>query len=294
MKQADTQENNSAFRKAIEQKFGHTSDVPEGFTDNVMKQVMAESNPADRQRKHLWPWFSATAIALVLLTITFWPRQSTTISTVAVVSENMEDAPKPQQEIVDNKKTVTPIIAKKPNKVAQTVAGTKSNNSHTTVGSHGVLNENVHYASCISKDTLTYQAPFHMEDFIRKLADYNHVKGETLDCTSGKKDTAAVSIVFVFEDRDEQNLFGRLLQAACWYDDKTPGYLLNYSHQQFFFHLKDMRLGLKYLWIAERVNGKILLYSTHSPIDTETSSECFREYRDKLTNTSIHQKSIEI
>lgn len=103
-----------------------------------------------------------------------------------------------------------------------------------------------------------------------------------------------VSMAYVFEDNENLNLFDRLLQAACWYDGKTPGYFLNYSYRQFFFCLKDLRLGLKYLWIAERVNGKILLYSTHSPIETDVSSECYQEYRDKLTHTSIHQKTTDL
>ena len=75
---------------------------------------------------------------------------------------------------------------------------------------------------------------------------------------------------------------------ACWYSDETPGYLLNFSHQQFFFELKDMRKRLQYRWIAERVNGKILLYSTCAPLGTKESSTCYQEYRDEL----MHIKSI--
>ena len=133
-----------------------------------------------------------------------------------------------------------------------------------------------------------------MEEFIVKIANYHHIKCDSLSCAIGKDDSDVVSTAYVFPDTKELDLFRRLLQAACWYNDKMPGYLLNYSHQQFFFCLKDMRKGLKYLWIAERVRNKILLYSTHSPLDTEVSSDGFREYRDKLTNTSINQKSKKI
>ena len=133
-----------------------------------------------------------------------------------------------------------------------------------------------------------------MEEFIVKIANYHHIKCDSLSCAIGKDDSDVVSTAYVFPDTEELDLFRRLLQAACWYDDKMPGYLLNYSHQQFFFCLKDMRKGLKYLWIAERVRNKILLYSTHLPLDTEVSSDGFREYRDKLTNTSINQKSKKI
>lgn len=151
------------------------------------------------------------------------------------------------------------------------------------------VDENLHYASLTVNDSSTnYQPPSRMEEFIVKMADYHKVKGESLACSSGKDDTLTVCTAYVFEDTRSLNLFSRLLQAACWYEDTAPGYLLNYSHQQFFFQLKDLRLGMQYLWIAERIRGKILMYCTHSPLDTVVSSDCFREYRDKLSNTYIN------
>ena len=273
------------------------------YEDKALREALrrkygAPQKPmASRSSKHtpLWPWLSVAAVALILLALTFWPKQDTTTQAVAVVSEKMKDAPKtlverlteePRQELAQNVETAAPIKAEKPNKIAQApTSEIKSNDSYAIESSPRVLNEYAHYASNIAEN---YRAPRRMEDFIAKMANYNNVKGEELDCTSGKKDTTVISTAYLFEDRDELNLFGRLLQAACWYNDKTPGYLLNYSYQQFFFCLKDLHLGLKYLWIAERVNDKILLYSTHSPIDTEVSSACFKEYRDKLTHTSIN------
>lgn len=156
-------------------------------------------------------------------------------------------------------------------------------------------NEHLHHASTVTNDNLdNYQAPSRMEEFIVKLANYHHIKGDTLYCTSDKNDSTVICTAYVFEDTNETSLFRQLLLAVCWYDDKTPGYLLNCSQQQFFFFLKDMRIGLKYLWIAERVKDKILLYTTHSPLDTEVSSEYFIEYRDKISNTSNYLKSKEL
>ena len=156
-------------------------------------------------------------------------------------------------------------------------------------------NEHLHHASTVTNDNLdNYQAPSRMEEFIVKLVNYHHIKGDTLYCTSDKNDSTVICTAYVFEDTNETSLFRQLLLAACWYDDKTPGYLLNCSQQQFFFVLKDMRIGLKYLWIAERVKGKILLYTTRSPLDTEVSSEYFIEYRDKISNTSNYLKSKEL
>ena len=156
-------------------------------------------------------------------------------------------------------------------------------------------NEHLHHASTVTNDNLdNYQAPSRMEEFIVKLANYHHIKGDTLYCTSDKNDSTVICTAYVFEDTNETSLFRQLLLAVCWYDDKTPGYLLNCSQQQFFFFLKDMRIGLKYLWIAERVKDKILLYTTRSPLDTEVSSEYFIEYRDKISNTSNYLKSNEL
>lgn len=153
------------------------------------------------------------------------------------------------------------------------------------------MDENLHYASMTVNDSPNnYQPPSRMEEFIIKMADYNRVKAEPLSCASNH-DTLTVCTAYVFEDTKRLNLFSRLLQAACWYEDTTPGYLLNYSHQQFFFQLKDLRLGMQYLWIAERIRGKILLYCTRSPLDAEVSSDCFREYCDKLSNTTINPNS---
>ena len=154
---------------------------------------------------------------------------------------------------------------------------------------------NIHYAShSLAKDTVPYQDPARVDEFIAKMADYYKVKEGELRC-SAPKDSSIVSTVYVFPDkktvsagRQEVDIFSRLLQVACWYSDETPGYLLSFSHQQFFFELKDMRQQLHYRWIAERVNGKILLYCTHAPLGTKESSTCYQEYRDEL----MHIKSI--
>ena len=140
------------------------------------------------------------------------------------------------------------------------------------------------YASNEASDS-TYQEPSRMDDFIEKFARYNQVEPVALECAL-KGDSTMMSVAYVFPDKKELDVFGRLLQAACWYDDATPGYHLNFSHLQFFFELKDERKGLKYLWIADRINGKILLYSTHSPIGTTVSSECYQKLRDGLMHAN--------
>jgi hypothetical protein len=154
---------------------------------------------------------------------------------------------------------------------------------------------NLHYASLeTNTDTIPYQDPARVDEFIEKLAAYYEVKQGELKC-SQPMDSTVVSTVYVFPDKKEIDVFSRLLQVACWYSDETPGYHLNFSHCQFFFELKDMRKQLLYRWIAERVNGKILLYSTCSPIEVVVSSPCYLEYLDELMHTkSINPKTLDI
>lgn len=163
-----------------------------------------------------------------------------------------------------------------------------------TFAEHAVDDLNMHYAAHIpEEETVPYQDPARVDEFIEKMAAYHNVKEGELTCSS-TNDSNVVSRVYVFPDKKEVDVFGRLLQVACWYSDETPGYHLNFSHQQFFFELKDKRKQLQYRWIAERMNGKILLYGTNAPIGANTSSACYMEYRDKLMHTqSINTKTRE-
>ena len=141
---------------------------------------------------------------------------------------------------------------------------------------------------------MPYQDPARVDEFIEKMAAYHNVKEGQLKCAAAN-DSNVVSRVYVFPDKKEVDVFGRLLQVACCYSDETPGYHLNFSHQQFFFELKDQRKQLQYRWIAERINGRILLYGTNAPIGAQTTSACYQEYRNELMHTnSINLKTREI
>lgn len=173
----------------------------------------------------------------------------------------------------------------------------------TTKGEVGYLR----YASATKNDSVAYRAPSLFDDFIAKMADYNGVERVSLDCEdirdggivngNGKKSkgtvgrdgkennnrTKVISAAYVFTENNEVDVFGRLLQMACWYDNKSPGYLLNISRQQFFFCLNDERKGEKYLWTAERIDGnRILVFCTHSPMEVSVSSACYQEYKEHL------------
>ena len=248
---------------------------------------------ASRKKSFVLPvpvrWLIAASVALLIGFVCFNSIESNEDN---VVAEMKTDKPQEHRMVSNNA-----VSNESPTKEQTdgTNTGLTIHNSNVNNIIAKVTDENLHRASNVINDTVdNYQSPSRMEEFIVKIANYHHIKCDSLSCAIGKDDSDVVSTAYVFPDTEELDLFRRLLQAACWYDDKMPGYLLNYSHQQFFFCLKDMRKGLKYLWIAERVRNKILLYSTHSPLDTEVSSDGFREYRDKLSNTSINQKSKKI
>lgn len=248
---------------------------------------------ASRKKSFVLPvpvrWLIAASVALLIGFVCFNSIESNEDN---VVAEMKTDKPQEHRMVSNNA-----VSNESPSKEQTdgTNTGLTIHNSNVNNIIAKVTDENLHRASNVINDTVdNYQSPSRMEEFIVKIANYHHIKCDSLSCAIGKDDSDVVSTAYVFPDTEELDLFRRLLQAACWYDDKMPGYLLNYSHQQFFFCLKDMRKGLKYLWIAERVRNKILLYSTHSPLDTEVSSDGFREYRDKLSNTSINQKSKKI
>jgi hypothetical protein len=272
-------------------------EVPVDFCDSIMEEIAPKQS-----RRPIWRWMAAAASLLLLIGIgvTLFPFSSQT-NKENLLAKNVESMPKSTPSPVKNVETNSKDgvnTALKPEKTTleKVVKRQKTTenrqekveSSQETVVNAQYTNPNLHYAAYTSLDDSTYQAPSRMDEFITKMADYNKVKGVPLMCAFDSSDTTAISKAYVFEDKQELNLFGRLLQAACWYDSKTPGYLLNFSNQQFFFTLKDLHKNEKYLWIAERiVGGRILLFSSHSPIETEVSSACYQNYREQLTHTNF-------
>ena len=285
-------------------------DDPDALTDRIMEslpeqevQPTAEMQQLNHrtQAVALWRWLSIAASILLIIgigtTLMKKERTSDSGSLVAKVEETQDAAP-----VTAAAKEVKPIRTEaKPQTVKSQTMELQTRESQTAqpAKSDETYDEptdpNLHYASNeLTKDTVPYQDPARVDSFIARLAAYYDVRQGELECTQ-PAGSNVVSSVYVFPDKQEINVFNRLLQVACWYSDETPGYFLNFSHQQFFFELKDMRKQLKYRWIAERINGKILLYGTHAPLGTKESSACYQEYRDELMHiNSINHKTKEI
>ena len=285
------------LRKALNRREARRTkpEVPADFCDSIMQEIAPK-----KSRPVIWRWVAAAACLAVIVGIgmKMLPTESPTQPGKEIIAKAEEPA------------TVIPVSSDKETgdrsqetEVVKQESGDRRQESRDGSLETGVRSQdtgverqytdpNLHYAAIKTTVDSTYQAPSRMNEFIAKMADYHEVEAVPLDCTGGS-DSIAVSTAYVFEDKQELDLFGRLLQAACWYDSKTPGYLLNFSQQQFFFTLKDLHKHEKYLWIAERiVGGRILLFSTHSPIEADMSSACYQNYREQLTHTNFNTKHL--
>jgi hypothetical protein len=275
-------------------------EVPADFCDSIMEEIA----PRQSRRPMLWRWVALAASILLLIGIgvSIAPNcndERLVAEQVKQELEQVKQVPEVNPSNVQTEKTVSTdalnTVYKQDEPTVQTVrtkANPVSKRQEAGVNRQEIMVRsqetipNLHYAAYTLTEDSTYQAPSRMDEFIAKMAAFNEVEAVPMDCTPG--DSMVVGMAYVFEDKQELDLFGRLLQAACWYDSKTPGYLLNFSHQQFFFTLKDLRKNEKYLWIAERINGgRILLFSNHSPIEANVSSACYQNYREQLTQTNF-------
>ena len=286
-------------------------DNPDALTDRIMDSL-PDQEPANEvelpqrqgNRRPLWQWLSMAASILLIIGIgtTLMRRQDAEPKVEALVAkaEPVTVTANEEPTVPQVEETVSKDVEVKTVKTMKTMKTASKPQPKEPQEPQPVKDEepdyqtvddpNLHYASQdLTKDTIPYQDPARVDDFIAKLADYNKVKQGGLKCSTAN-DSNVVTTVYVFPDKDDINLFSRLLQVACWYDSMAPGYHLNFSQQQFFFELKDMRKQLQYRWIAERINGRILFYSTQAPIGVKESSACYQEYRNEL----MYQNSINI
>ena len=288
------------LREALRRKYSDMPKLPADFIMKTVQQTKPEASLKPALVIRRWRWIAAAVCILIVISIgvNLGDNRQATPDKPSQVTAHVVRPPQPTNPDTHNPSTSTPstkvdpiVQPKQTQSPKRTDIKPEQDKQITTPHENNYQEEpvNLHYAAQMLTEDSTYQAPSRIDEFIAKLADYNKVKAVAIDCKSGTGDSTIVSTAYVFDDKKELDLFGRLLQVACWYDTNTPGFLLNFSRQQFFFSLKDLRKGEKYLWIAERINGqRILLFSVHSPINTNVSSTCFQDYREQLTNKNIH------
>lgn len=283
------------LRDALKRKYSDTPQLPADFMTKMEKRL--EAKP-DTKTRYLWSRIAAAACILMTIGIgltlmhkdeeqskpilaetTVKPRQE-----VSKVGHESEPHKETKKQLERSQQCVpTPVRKRETERQITTKQESGDDGLRATI--HDAEQQsvpNLHYAAHKqTNDTIPYQDPARVDDFIAKFAAYYNVRQGELKC-SVPPDSNLVSTVYVFPDNKEIDVFAHLLQVACWYRSESPGYRLSFSHQQFFFELKDMRRQLQYRWIAERINGKILLYGTNTPIGTEESSACYQEYRNEL------------
>ena len=293
------------LREALKRKYADTPQLPADFITKMQEETLTHSLPNRERRKSVLRWIAAAACLIIykFFRITDVPSQNATMSEsmmahqtkTAVDEETLSSSSsKPADEqsggnglAVRSTQTEQQLTVKEQKEVTD-----KSEPERKVQVEVATSTPNLHYAAQSLTYDSTYQAPSKMNAFIDKIAEYNKVKGVTLDCTSDCDGNNVVNTAYVFQDTKELDLFARLLQAACSYDSKTPGYLLRFSNKQFYFTLKDQYKGEKYLWMAERlVDGRILLLSSHSPIASKVSAACYQNYLEQLTH--IHSNTIQ-
>jgi hypothetical protein len=297
----DKRYNDTDLREALHRKYADTPQLPADFMAKMEHRM--DAKPVSKTRR-LWPWLSAAACILLIIGIGLhvqfsdWTRpvaQSSTLNQSIEHGQSINRARSVAQSSTLNQSIEHAQSINRARSVAQSSTVNPSTDHGQSINRPRSIDQStvvdsdpdLHYAAAdLTKDTIPYQDPAHVDDFIAKMAEYNKVKESELTCST-PLDSNVVSRVYVFPDKQEIDVFGRLLQVACSYSDATPGYHLYFSHLQFFFELQDVRKHLQYRWIAERVNGKILLYSTNAPLGVNTSSACYQEYRDELMNTKI-------
>ncbi|HRN16734.1 MAG TPA: hypothetical protein PLF38_06755 [Xylanibacter oryzae] len=251
-----------------------------------------------RLRK-LWPWIAAACVAGLIMVSLRPPITEQSAPQIAKVVQAKETH-KPNQV---SKKTIT-SENKKTKHAAHALQASKVSISETKENENADVQKDEHfeillpseeakayYASVDNAEKRTYQNPGDADDYIARLADYYGIEKVILNNQSSK-DSCQVESIYVFPDKKEVDLFGKLLQMAFWYKNDTPGYFLNFTNRQFLFQLKDVRKDLNYLWLAEREGGSILLYLTRAPIGSKLTSNSYKEYREKWVqqnNRTIHK-----
>ena len=280
------------LREALRRKYADTPKLPADF--------MKDTLPRREGRTRVLRWMAAAACLLLIcgVGLTLMPKDEPAETAQMIVKQTTptpvqkSETPSSQAENsqFQSQKLSVPKPETKPKQVPtkplpQPLPREGITESLPSGRLEGV--SNLHYAAHDpAEETVPYQDPARVDEFIEKMAAYHNVKEGELKCGAAN-DSNVVSRVYVFPDKKEVDVFGRLLQVACCYSDETPGYHLNFSHQQFFFELKDQRRQLQYRWIAERINGRILLYGTNAPIGAQTTSACYQEFRNELMYTKM-------
>ena len=300
-------ENTQGELRELKDYFLQTKDIPESLLPykemfevlekpNIIPSVEALDSllqpKLKSNRAMLLPWIvAACVVGLVIMLLRPSVEKDIDMPHIAKVLPKVAEPQVKQPETMTTtkseewfkEKTVSSIKSKKTNagkSSEQEVSRSENENEDVEI----IVPDDEPRAYAASKentDDESYQDPAKMDEYIAKLAEINNVNKVSLKDAS-QKDSTMTATVYVFQDSKELDLFGKLLQVACWYKSDSPGYYLNFSQLQFLFQLKDMKKSRSYMWQAERIGHQILVYMVRVPIGAKINSANYKEYRQKL------------
>lgn len=300
-------ENTQGELRELKDYFLQTKDIPESLLPykemfevlekpNIIPSVEALDSLLQPKQKSnramLLPWIvAACVVGLVIMLLRPSAEKDIDMPHIAKVLPKVAEPQVKQPETMTTTKSeewfkekpVSSIKSKKTNagkSSEQEVSRSENENEDIEI----IVPDDEPRAYAASKentDDERYQDPAKMDEYIAKLAEINNVNKVSLKDAS-QKDSTLTATVYVFQDSKELDLFGKLLQVACWYKSDSPGYYLNFSQLQFLFQLKDMKKSRSYMWQAERIGHQILVYMVRVPIGAKINSANYKEYRQKL------------
>ena len=259
--------NDTDLRKAInraEQK-RKPATVPDDFLENVLNEIESETKPKTVKLRR---WVAAAACLVIL------------VGVGAIITHNQNPTPQPTVAIIADTSVTMPTEPTQP-QVAETEIAPEP---------APIPEPKPEPSKPKRKNNKTEQKPApdnQLDEIIIQMADNQKATKRVLDC-GHEQDSTTTEMVYLFP-KNSGDIMARLLMSAANYDENTDGYFLNYSQQQFFFTLNDGHTGKNYLWIAEKTDdGRIMLYSFHSPIGSELGSECYHDYHNKLLYSNMN------
>ena len=247
-------------------------EVPDDFLDNVLGEIEQDEKP---KTVKLWRYLAIAAGIALLIGIGALMIISTDNAaqpyTLAVTETATYTATRQPLPTIETTVATEPTVATKPTATTEThaVAEATVEKPRQKVAPKKQKTPDIDLTPSVS--------PAKMDELIASLAKMQGAEKKVFDCETDEA-------VYVFEDNDDLNLFGRLILAASNYPNDTEGYFLNYSAEKFFFCIDDETNGDGYLWTAEKVgDSKIMLYCSHSPAGIADESDCFKNFARKIT-----------
>lgn len=237
----------------------------------------------------LWPWFAAACVAALLVVFLAPPKEED--KQVAKVEDSIPikvkelDTMKSEPLLpLAHESLIAQVTNTKPSSVEQI------QNEQMSVSAEDTF-ETQQYALSLDENEDDYviqastasQDPNLVTKFVGKLVETCKAKKIELDC-SNSSDKNASTDIYVFKEDERIDVFGRLIQVACWYDNTQPGYHLNLSNNQFIFELQDRQNNIQHLWFAERVRDNIILTCTRATVGSQILSPCYRQFRRNFKN----------